>query len=41
MFNNYYKPHVLSQVEKIYAFEMTSTLKFTRYVQDDEAALTL
>jgi hypothetical protein len=30
LFGNYYKPSVLSQVEKIYAFEMTSTLKFTR-----------
>ncbi|CAK9780677.1 unnamed protein product [Cutaneotrichosporon oleaginosum] len=31
MFNEYYKPSVLTQLDKIYAFEMTSTLKFTSH----------
>jgi hypothetical protein len=30
LFSSYYKPNVLSQLEKTYAYEMTSTLKFTR-----------
>lgn len=30
-FDDYYKPSVLSHMEKIYAFEMTSTLKFTSH----------
>lgn len=30
LFDDYYKPSVLTHMEKIYTFEMTSTLKFTR-----------